>query len=342
MLEANGGHSSVLRRLHSCRFPTDQVPQEEYDMYAGITNEARRRYTAMVRWLDTGVASITALLKARGMWNNTLFVLTSDNGGPVYGGGSAGANNYPLRGGKASQWQGGIRVNALVSGGLIPPRMRGTKLEGLACVWDFYATFAALAGVDPTDHLAARHGLPPIDSIDLWPYLCGESKVSPRKSIPIGEAACTNPRASGCLNAWGFGEVRTIVQGLIEDRGDDGLWKLLLDANAQFGHQGPWYPNGSSTHDQFRVPNGVDYNRSAGWVRDCGRKGCLYRLDLDPSEDRDLSAAHPAIAASMLAVIAQYNLTTSVIPPDFPPVLHGRPKNFSFAPILISDGVAPE
>jgi hypothetical protein len=33
----------------------------------------------------------------QGMWNNTLFILTADNGGPIYDNGNAGANNWPLR-----------------------------------------------------------------------------------------------------------------------------------------------------------------------------------------------------------------------------------------------------
>ena len=44
--------------------------------------------------------------------------------------GEAGANNFPLRGGKYSMWEGGIRVNAFVSGGFLPPAVRGTKLDG--------------------------------------------------------------------------------------------------------------------------------------------------------------------------------------------------------------------
>ena len=64
-------------------------------------------------------------------------VFSSDNGGPVYFGGSAGANNFPMRGGKTSNYQGGIRVNAFASGGLIPSAMRGKKLEGLGAVWDW-------------------------------------------------------------------------------------------------------------------------------------------------------------------------------------------------------------
>lgn len=52
-----------------------------------------------------------------------------------------------------------------------------------------YATFAALAGVDPTDHLANESGLPPIDSLNVWPFLSGQEASSPRQTILINENA---------------------------------------------------------------------------------------------------------------------------------------------------------
>ena len=56
-----------------------------------------------------------------------------------------GANNYPLRGGKASNWDGGIRVPAFVSGGVVAPAMRGTKLYGLSGLWDWCDYYNILA-----------------------------------------------------------------------------------------------------------------------------------------------------------------------------------------------------
>ena len=50
---------------------------------------------------------------------------------------------------------------------------------------DRYATFAAVAGVDPTDHRAQLAGLPPVDGISMWDYWSGKTSRSPRKSCVV-------------------------------------------------------------------------------------------------------------------------------------------------------------
>jgi arylsulfatase I/J len=109
----------------------------------------------MVNYLDDNVGNVTAALKAKGMWDNLLWVSSADNGkstgpcshksqqtwlgagGPIYNNGTAGANNYPLRGGKMSNWEGGIRANAYVSGGFLPPGQRGTKNANFTAIEDW-------------------------------------------------------------------------------------------------------------------------------------------------------------------------------------------------------------
>lgn len=115
------------------------------------------------------------------MWDHLLFITSSDNGGPIF----QAANNYPLRGSKHSDWQGGVRVNAFVSGGYLPEEMRGQRTDGYIHIADWYATLCGLAGVDPTDDAAAKAKLPPIDSLDVWPLISGMNATSPRTDIPI-------------------------------------------------------------------------------------------------------------------------------------------------------------
>lgn len=72
---------------------------------------------------------VTSAMKKEGMWANTLWVMSGDNGSPTGGWGAAGSN-APLRGSKASNWEGGVRVFAFASGGLLPPSIAGTHLDG--------------------------------------------------------------------------------------------------------------------------------------------------------------------------------------------------------------------
>ena len=120
-------------------------------------------------YLDDVVGEIVNALKKQGLWDNLLFVASSDNGGPERSG--FGGNNFPLKGGKWTDWQGGVRVNSFVSGGYLPKSMQGQKTEGYVHIADWYATFSALAGVDPTDKQAAKAKLPPIDSLNMWPLI---------------------------------------------------------------------------------------------------------------------------------------------------------------------------
>ena len=160
-----------------------QVPEKYLKMFDFIDNDRRQIYHAMVKYLDDVVGEIVTVLKKKKLWDNLLFITSSDNGGPVSS--SAAANNYPLKGGKHSDWQGGVRVNAFATGGYLPEKMRGQTTEGYIHIADWYSTFCALAGVDPTDDRAAKAKLPPIDSLNMWPLISGQNSTSPRVDIPI-------------------------------------------------------------------------------------------------------------------------------------------------------------
>ena len=100
-----------------------EVPEAYLKMFDFIDDKLRQVYHAMVKYLDDDVGEILDALKRKGLWDNLLFITSSDNGGPVSS--NHAANNYPLKGGKNTDWQGGVRVNAFVSGGYLPEQMRG-------------------------------------------------------------------------------------------------------------------------------------------------------------------------------------------------------------------------
>ena len=228
----NHDPSAPLFLYYATHAPHDpyEVPKRYLDMYSFIDYYYRQIYHAMVAYVDDVVGEVVEALKNKGLWDDLLLVVSSDNGGPVSTG--RGANNYPLKGGKGSDWQGGVRVNAFVSGGYLPEQMRGKKTEGYIHIADWYATFCALAGVDPTDSRAAKANLPPIDSLNMWPLISGQNSTSPRTDIPISNA--------------------TLISG---------DYKILTGDIKLAGWTGPVYPN--NTNPQGGV-QGVEHCGETG------------------------------------------------------------------------------
>eukprot|EP00051_Salpingoeca_urceolata_P006710 m.88792 g.88792 ORF g.88792 m.88792 type:complete len:538 (-) comp14955_c0_seq2:2873-4486(-) len=95
--------------------------QAVHTPYNPVPHWNNNTYYGMLWDADVWVGNLIARLKAKGMWDNTLIVYSSDNGGVEQG------INYPLRGEKHSNWEGGMRTTAFVSGGLVPSHLQGTN-----------------------------------------------------------------------------------------------------------------------------------------------------------------------------------------------------------------------
>lgn len=168
-----------------------EPPERFANLYPLSWYEDRRLYAGQCSVWDEILGNVTSALMSKQMWSRTLLVFSSDNGGPVYWSSDpsfphgAGANNWPLLGGKASNWEGGVRAAAFVSGGILAASLRGTTTSAYVHIADWYATFCELAGVDPTDHVAAKYGLPPIDSLSMVQLISSTNGTSPRQEIPI-------------------------------------------------------------------------------------------------------------------------------------------------------------
>merc|ERR1712048_1033158 len=140
------------------------------------SNKNCEKYANMLHVLDTGIANVTAALQRRSLWEHTLLLFVSDNGGTGPG------NNYPLRGPKGSPWEGGTRVAAFLSGGFLPQSLQGEHSELFIHVADWYATFSKLVGLDPSDTERCEYD---IDGQDIWPLLTASVSTSPREFLPV-------------------------------------------------------------------------------------------------------------------------------------------------------------
>ena len=131
----------------------------------------------MVSVADNVTGHVVKLLKDKNMWDNTIFVVSADNGGAPCGG-----SNYPLKGSKGTLFEGGVRALAFANGGLLPDNMRGKSSEGFIHVADWYTTFCKLAGVDPTDSGTGKF---PVDGLDVWPIISGENTKTQHSEIVL-------------------------------------------------------------------------------------------------------------------------------------------------------------
>ena len=149
--------------MHNVHEPYEVPPRFTALYPASRFCKERLTLQGMVSVADELVGNLTSKLQALDLWQNTVLVFTSDNGGdPTVGG------NAPFKGGKATLFEGGIRAATFVFSELLPRAVRGSNVTHMTHISDWYHTFSLLAGVNPTDD---HPGVFPIDGVDLWPYL---------------------------------------------------------------------------------------------------------------------------------------------------------------------------
>ena len=130
-----------------------QAPLNYLDMYPEVEGYKRIVY-AMVSHMDAGIGSLVQALEQTRMKENTLIVFLSDNGGdPVFF-----HSNHPLRGGKASVWEGGTRTVAFVNGPMVNRSLGSGTVDGLFHQIDWAPTLLSVAGLHEL--------LPVVDGVD--------------------------------------------------------------------------------------------------------------------------------------------------------------------------------
>ncbi len=117
-------------------------------------------YAAMIEQLDISTGRVMATLEALELEENTIVIFTSDNGGI-----SGYTSNYPLRAGKGTFYEGGIRTPfAIRWPGVIEP---GTESDIAVNGVDLMPTFAEIASVSPPQSQ-------PVDGLSILPILKGK------------------------------------------------------------------------------------------------------------------------------------------------------------------------
>jgi len=119
-------------------------------------SQRRAKLVALIEHMDAGIGKVMTCLKETEAAENTLVVFTSDNGGQL----RVGANNGPLRDGKQSVYEGGLKVpTAFVWPGKIKPESK-TALRAMSM--DIFPTVLEAAGVKSADNEPRPSGSGPV------------------------------------------------------------------------------------------------------------------------------------------------------------------------------------
>lgn len=191
----------------------------------------------------------------------------------------------------------------------MPASERGTRKSGMFQFSDIYATFTAMAGLDPND----GQGPAPMDGYNQWPYWSGQQPSSPRDTFIVDH--------------WGNSTVHfPLGSGVIIHKN----WKLITAPQgfpSWYSGENSWYtPNASCSKAELqRVPDATDpgWNRTdapwGGLVKSPGdpagnpdcfsgsacspQEPCLFDLSKDETEHENLADSQPEVLAQMLQML---------------------------------------
>lgn len=179
-------------------------------------------YACMVESMDENIGRIIATLKKRGIFDNTIIVFLSDNGGLSTGTGpNAPTCSLPLRAGKAWVYEGGIRSPLIISypAGLKP----SLRVNEPAVSTDIYPTLLDLAGLPlmPEQH---------VDGVSLKPLLSGKKATLGREAIYFHYPHYHHINTMGPAGAVRMGDYKLIE---VYESGEVELYNLREDIGEQ-------------------------------------------------------------------------------------------------------------
>ncbi len=139
-------------------------------------------YAAMIESMDDAVGTLLDALDQFGIADNTIVIFSSDNGGNMYNeiDGTTPTSNAPLRGGKATMFEGGVRMPQVIAWpGVVQP---GTRADILTQSEDFFPTILEALELQPQEGQT-------FDGVSILPTLKGE----PQEHPPIFQYFPHNP-----------------------------------------------------------------------------------------------------------------------------------------------------
>ena len=201
-------------------------------------------YAAMVERFDAACGAVFAALQRTGADRNTLIVVTSDNGGVIWAWNEDGTkrtitSNAPLKGGKATNDDGGVRVPLIA---VWPDRIPAGRIVDTPCIGtDLFPTVLAAANVIPP-------AIIPADGLNLLPVLTGTGMI-PRTTL-FWHYPHYHPYGATPHSAIRSGNLRLV--STYED-GVDQLYDLVADPGEQHDLAPAQANTVKALHNQLQV-----------------------------------------------------------------------------------------
>jgi arylsulfatase B/arylsulfatase I/J len=286
--DASEGPFFVYGAYQSIHGPLE-VPEHYLNNCAKVTNANRKIICGMMQALDEGINNITMMLESKGYLSNTVIILTTDNGGQT----ALGSSNWPLRGNKATVFEGGVRGFSFVWSKMLSKTNYDNS--GLMHITDWYRTIVeGVAGLKMSDN--ETKGL---DGFNMWQTIT-ENAPSNRSEIllQLNPPSYTNPRQP------------FVGQAALRS----GDWKLIMGK--------------PDCADSAKCPTGwVHMDGSIDPPPDNPSQIWLFNVTADPNEKNNMAGTFQDIVALMQKRIEAFNSThVAQLNPPFDP--KSDPKNF--------------
>ena len=265
----------------------------------------RKTIAATVVAVDEAVATVVETLKEVGMYNNTLIIFSTDNGGPTDGTNNNMMSNFPLRSGKGETFEGGIRAVGFVHGAGLQSNVIGTVSNELIHVSDWYLTLLAAAASSKSSKSTKFTNKQPPPPLELQlkpgerPFIDGDG-VSNWASIATGTPSA---RTEILIAAQAPGS-KLQAQAL-----RSGDWKLLRYPRLLYDMPG-WYPPPGKqwNYTNFTVVCGGPPPLKVLDV--CEKDWCLFNLKIDPCEFKNVAKTYPLIVQQLQDRLQTLSVTT--------------------------------
>ena len=241
-----------------------------------ITDQCRESYCEKVAYFDHYIGALMDKMKSLKLWDDTFLIVTTDNGGMPNWNQTvfrkllnltvSCGTNYPLRGGKVTLFEGGVKGLGFVNGGknVFPEHLRGSTNSDLFGMIDWLPTI--IGGIVGNEHILPSN----LDGMDMIPALFHQRKWE-RDTVILGSN----------FDGIQFAEASLIEGAVIHDG-----WKYI-HGKQLYNCYYPALPEKKVCLNESVVDR------------------YLFHLEQDPNEQHNLIEEHPEKVAHMISLIVE-------------------------------------